>query len=174
MNDSKHNIQVELPAITLPQPRFEQTEPMLLAGLREPLSKNSDQQIPLLWQRFMAFAHTISHRRDQHYYGLCMQADSHKNEFYYMAGCALNDFSDLLVDLSPIIIPSQHYAVFPHDAHLSRIKETLSMIFDEWLPASDFKLATKPAHSVHFFEKYTEAFNLSTGLGGIEIWLPIR
>lgn len=173
MNDSNHNMQADLSTITLAQPRFEQTEPLLLAGIREPLNENSDQEIPLLWQRFMPLANNISHRSDQNYYGLCVQADSHKHDFYYMAGCALNDFNNLSADLSPIIIPSQNYAVFTHDLHVSRIKETISMIFDKWLPTSDFKLAQKPTHSVHFFEKYTEAFSPHTGFGGMEIWLPI-
>jgi AraC family transcriptional regulator len=166
-------MQVELPVIKLAQPRFEQTDPQLFAGLREPMGKNSDQEIPLLWQRFMPLVNTISLRSDKNFYGLCVQAENHKQDFYYMASCALNDFNNLPVELSPIIVPSQNYAVFSHDQHVSRIRETISLIFDEWLPASNFKLAQKPTHSIHFFEKYTEAFSPDTGLGGMEIWLPI-
>ena len=103
-----------------------------------------------------------------------MQADSHSNNFYYMAGCEVTDFSNVPPDLSPIILPSQRYAVFTHTTHLSRIRETINTAFDQWLPNSGYHLAQEPSQSLHFFERYAENFNEQNGFGGIEIWLPVK
>ena len=87
-----------------------------------------------------------------------------------MAACEVSEFADLSTDLSPLIVPAHKYAVFIHESHLSSIRETIHGVFDQWLPASGF---THNAQSIHFFERYGEDFNPVTGVGGIEIWLPV-
>jgi AraC family transcriptional regulator len=153
--------------------RFEKLGPLLLVGLREPLTHNAEKELPILWQRFMASLRDVSHRVDGCCYGLCMQTGNNKADYYYMACCAVSDFTHLNEALSPIIIPSQNYAVFVHHGHLSDMRKTISVAFDDWLPASNWNLAQQSTHSVHFFEKYTEEFDIAAGVGGIEIWLPV-
>ena len=87
-----------------------------------------------------------------------------------MAGCAVSEFDSLPPELSPLIIPSQRYAVFIHNHHVSRIRETIDVVFDEWLPHCAYQHSNQ---SVHFFERYDENYNSQTGLGGMQVWLPI-
>jgi AraC family transcriptional regulator len=71
--------------------------------------------------------------------------------------------------LSRVRIAAQRYAVFTHAEHISTIRRTIKTIWNKWLPESDHQLADAPN-----FERYGEAFDPRTGLGGLEIWIPIR
>lgn len=154
-------------------PRFVRCEPLLIAGQREFLTENADKEIPLLWQKFMLQEHRILHRVNRNFYGLCIRSEKSKDDFYYMAGCLVTDFTDLRREFSPIILSSETYAVFIHDQHVSKIRETIAFAFDEWLPNSAYRLVERPTQSLHFFELYTEEFNPDTGFGGMEIWIPV-
>ena len=65
-------------------------------------------------------------------------------------------------------IPPQTYAVFLHTDHISNIGATCSVIWNQGLPDSGYKAADSP-----WFEHYSEEFDGRTGLGGLEIWIPI-
>ena len=45
----------------------------------------------------------------------------------------------------------------------------MNAIWNDWLPASEYKAADAPG-----FERYDENFNPHTGLGGFEIWIPVK
>ena len=153
-------------------PRFVELPPLLLAGMREPLNEQSAQTIPLLWQKFAPYIGNISHQQgNQVAYGLCVcSSESSNGSYYYMAACEVSEFADLPSDLSPLIVPAHKYAVFIHESHVASISETIHGVFDQWLPTSGF---THNTQSIHFFERYGEDFNPVTGMGGIEIWLPL-
>ena len=153
-------------------PRFVELPPLLLAGMREPLNEQSAQTIPLLWQKFAPYIGNIPHQQGNMVaYGLCVRSSESSNGFYYyMAACEVSEFADLPTDLSPLIVPAHKYAVFTHETHVSRIKETIDSVFDQWLPASGL---THNPQSIHFFERYGEEFCPDVGVGGTEIWLPI-
>lgn len=153
-------------------PRFFELPPLLLAGMREPLNEQSAHTIPLLWQKFAPYIGSIPHQQGNRIaYGLCVRSSESSNgSYYYMAACEVSEFADLPLDLSPLIVPAHKYAVFVHEMHVSRIKETIDWVFDQWLPTSGF---THNPQSIHFFERYGEDYNPETGMGGTEIWLPI-
>lgn len=153
-------------------PRFVELPPILLAGMREPLNEQSAQTIPLLWQKFAPYIGKIPYQQGSMVaYGLCVRSSESSNGlYYYMAACAVSEFSDLPADLSPLIVPAHKYAVFAHETHVSRIKETIDGVFDQWLPTSG---VTHNTQSIHFFERYGEDYNPEAGMGGTEIWLPI-
>jgi len=87
----------------------------------------------------------------------------------YMAGVEVADFSDLPGDFARLRIPGHLYAVFTHQGHASAVRSTMNAIWNNWLPASGYEAADAPG-----FERYDEAFNPDTGLGGFEIWIPMR
>jgi AraC family transcriptional regulator len=66
-------------------------------------------------------------------------------------------------------IPPQTYAVFEHRDHISAIATTWKAIWNQALPDSAYKAADGPA-----FERYPEQFDGRTGLGGLEIWIPVK
>lgn len=175
MNDSKLTMPIDSKAQRqgLTPPRLVNREPMLLTGLREAMCENFSQEIPRLWQKFGGMLDQISHKVDRNCYGLCMKEAQDSPELYYMACCEVSDFGDLPAALSPVILPSHCYAVFQHPGSVIHIKETMFAIFDEWLPHSDYELVQQSAHCLHHLEKYGEQFNPETGLGGVEIWVPV-
>ena len=61
------------------------------------------------------------------------------------------------------------YAVFAHDANISRLNETFRAVLDDWLPASGRALADAPS-----LETYNDAFDPRTGDGGVKLWMPLR
>jgi len=152
-------------------PRFVALPPLLIAGMREPLNEQSAQTIPLLWQKFAPYIGHISHQRGAVAYGMCVHShESSNGHYYYMAGCEVSEFGNLPADLSPLIVPAHKYAVFVHEAHVASIKDTIDYAFDQWLPNTECK---HHSQSIHFFERYGEKFDPSTGFGDIEIWLPL-
>lgn len=152
-------------------PRFVDLPPLLVAGMREPLSEQSAQTIPLLWQKFAPYIGQIPYQRGGTAYGLCVRSSESSNgHYYYMAGCEVSEFGNLPADLSPFIVPAHKYAVFTHADHVSAIKNTIDYAFDQWLPTSGFQ---HNPQSIHFFERYGEAFDPVTGVNDMEIWLPL-
>jgi AraC family transcriptional regulator len=168
MNDSNSTL---LDTNVVLSPRFETTGPLLIAGLREPLDEHAAQKIPALWQRLASCWDDIPQRVGNANYGLCIHLQG--REYFYMAGCAVWDFTGLPETFSPFIVPSQNYAVFSHEENVAKIRNTIDFIFDQWLPDSGYQLLQHQHNSLHFFERYGESFNSETGLGQIEIWLPV-
>jgi hypothetical protein len=53
---------------------------------------------------------------------------------------------------------------------VSKLGDTIPAIFMKWLPASGHE----PIRNSGFFERYGEGFNVESGRGDIEIWIPIH
>jgi AraC family transcriptional regulator len=149
-------------------PRIEDAKPLLIAGLREPIQ--SVAKIPEIWQRAMAYK--FPHQVGRAGYGLCF--DCMSDNFEYLAGVEVSDFSGLPTELSRTSIPAQKYAVFSHQEHVSQLSRTIEKIMSEWLPNSGYQLARATREFPDFFERYSEEFNPRTGVGGIEVWIPVR
>lgn len=155
---------------TLREPQILDAAPLLLAGMREPLDENSAQNIPLLWQKFSPFIGTTPQQIGHNCYGVCAASYANQQMFYYMAAVEVADISALPEALSSMQLPAQRYAVFSHNGHVSRIRETIDAVFDQWLPQAQLGHDNRV---IHFFERYSKDYVPETGLGGIEIWLPI-
>ena len=65
------------------------------------------------------------------------------------------------------------YAVFPHRGHVLKLSETIDAVFFGWLPESGQK-ARGDAETPAFLERYSEEFNPRTGMGGMEMWIPLK
>lgn len=152
-------------------PRIEHAGPLLVAGLREPLDEHAAEKIPQLWQQLVSCWDEIPQRVGPADYGLCIRLRG--REYYYMAACAVWDFTGLPEKFSPFIIPSQTYAVFEHQGSVKNICNTIDFAFDQWLPQSGYQHQATQENALHFFERYGEQFNPQTGEGDIEIWLPL-
>jgi AraC family transcriptional regulator len=59
--------------------------------------------------------------------------------------------------------------VFTHRKHVSTIADTLDAIWTKWLPNSGHQAAEAAS-----FERYGAAFDPRSGMGGFEIWLPLK
>ena len=53
--------------------------------------------------------------------------------------------------------------------HVAKIGAAYAAIWNQWLPASGHVPADAPN-----FERYSEQFDPVSGMGGLEIWLPLK
>ena len=154
--------------VDLEAPRREVGETLLIAGLGERYSFETNRGIPFQWQRFRPYFGNVPGQVGRMTYGVCCNADGAGN-FEYLAGVAVANFADVPAELHRIRIPEQEYVVFRHRSHISGLRQCVYTIWNQWLPASDHVIADSPD-----FELYGEDFDPRVGTGTIEIWLPVR
>jgi AraC family transcriptional regulator len=148
--------------------RFESGKPLLIAGLGERYTWESSKAIPAHWQRLVPYLGSLPRQVGRATFGVSYNGDDEGN-FDYIAGCEVSDFSALPTAFSRLRISAQRYAVFAHGAHISEIRRTVCTIWTRWLPDSGHEVADAPS-----FERFDDAFDSETGIGGLEIWIPIK
>jgi AraC family transcriptional regulator len=156
-----------VPAPDLAPPRFETIKPMVIAGLVERHSCQSPTGIPDQWQTFVPRLGTIPGRVGSATYGVCYNFDRDSN-FDYMCGVEITGAVALPKGMTSVTIPAQTYAVFTHRGHISGIRSTLAAIWSKWFLESGYKAAEAPT-----VERYGPDFNPMSGMGSVEIWVPI-
>lgn len=153
--------------ILLPEPRLTTANPMLIAGFGGSFSVDNVAGIPALWQRFAPHVGHVPRQCGHVTYGVSLNCDDHGN-FDYIAGVEVSDFDALPADFTRTRVPSQSYAVFEHRGHVTAIKQTYTAIWRDWLPQSGRKPADGPT-----LERMDQRFDAKTGMGTLEIWLPL-
>jgi AraC family transcriptional regulator len=158
---------VRAKALGLGAVRFENQEKRMIAGLNEHYTLETRGNIPLQWHRFVPYLGNIPGQKNKLAYGVC-RCTSDGCGFDYLTGVEVSDTNQLPAEFSQVGIPEGRYAVFTHSAHVSLMAQTMDSIWMQWAPDCGLKIADSPS-----YERYTEAFNPATGLGGIEIYLPL-
>jgi AraC family transcriptional regulator len=146
------------PVTAIADPRIEDAGPLFIAGLRLRFTPETRGAIPALWQRFTPHIGSIPGEKKEATYGIVLcEAEEEGDGFDYMAGLRL---------------PKRRYAVFQHMGHVSGIGATCAAIFGSWLPRSGNHLAKG---ALQLIERYDASrFDPRTGLGGLEIWVPLQ
>jgi predicted transcriptional regulator YdeE len=152
----------------LDPPRFEQGKEMIIAGLNKHFTDETRAQIPDLWMKFAPSLGKIPGQKGKSTYGVC-HGEEKAGGFDYMAGVEVQNTKDLPSGFTHLKIPAHRYAVFTHSKHVSELPKTLDAIYCKWLPNSGLQAGNAP-----FFERYTEEFCPDKGVGGIEIWVPVK
>lgn len=147
--------------------RIAERDAMLIFGLSQHYAPQSMGGIPSQWERFLTHFGHIPTQSDKVAYGVICNPDDAGN-FDYICGAEVSEFPSHPAEFARIRIPRQTYAVFLHADHISNVGATCSAIWNQGLPDSGYKAADSP-----WFERYDEQFNGRTGLGGLEIWIPI-
>ena len=155
---------------TLAPPRIEQRGLLLIAGLGGRYSSDTHQNIPALWQRLQPHLGNVPGqvRARGAAFGVCYNMDDDCN-FDYLAGVEVSGFSDLPAEFARLRIPSRRYAIFTHPEHVSTMHSVAMTIWTKWLPESGYEAVDAPN-----LEYYGEEFDGRTGLGGYQIWIPIK
>lgn len=163
--------------IGLGEPRFLVSESMLITGYHGRFNNETRAQIPALWGRFAPHIGSVPGQQGDDAYGVCWNCDS-EGGFDYLAGVRVSPESVHEQDSSAseanammhhVSLPRTRYVVFTHAEHISSLSETFGKIWRDWFPRSSFKATSAPV-----FERYTSQFNPVSGLGGVEIWIPIE
>jgi AraC family transcriptional regulator len=158
----------DTPKTPLLDPRIQDGRPMLLAGFADHFTFENIAGIPGLWQRFREHIGNIPDQVSPVAYGACYNTDD-AGAFDYIAAVEVSDFASLPDSFARLRLAKQRYAVFTHTEHISTIRGTFMAIFNEWLPKSGYQNADAAP-----FERYDERFDGHTGMGGFEIWIPIK
>lgn len=160
---------------TGPEPRIQKAGAMTIAGLRRHHQFGAGMSAGLVdqWQRFSPMIHNVPHARGHAAYGICYDMSADRGGFDYLTGVEVTKADDVAEPLVAITVPAKTYAVFAHPGHVSTIRETVQRAWD-WLPKSGRRHDCSRASEPTFFERYGERFDPQTGLGDIEIWLPVK
>jgi AraC family transcriptional regulator len=156
------------PSPELAAPRFETLKPTLLVGLTERYNCQAAGGIPDQWQRFSPHLGTIPNQVGQVAYGAIHRFDAEEN-FDYLCGVEVRDATAVPQGLTSLPLPAQRYAVFRHSGHVAGVRATCDAIWSNWFPTSGCEPAEAP-----MLERYGPEFNPTTGMGGLEIWIPIK
>ena len=148
--------------------RFVNGKSLLIAGFGERYTCETSKAIPTQWQRFLPYFGNVTNQVGKDAFGVSCNHDD-EGYFDYITGVQVSDFCDLPANFSRLRIGPQKYAVFFHGAHISTIRRTVNTIWSKWLPESGHEVVDAPN-----FERYGERFDPMTGMGGLEIWIPIQ
>ena len=154
--------------IALSEPRFVDSDTLLIVGIKRRYNDDTSSQMPAQWQAFRPHIGHINYQRGNVAFGLLCNSDNEGN-IDYVTGVEVSQLSEAAEDLDGIRIPPQTYAVFKHDSHVSEIRRTWKTIFAKWVPEANCKLVDAPQ-----MERYGEVFDPQTGIGDIEIWIPVE
>lgn len=160
-------------SVRLEEPRMEDGKALLVAGLMKTFKPTEMNDVPLLWKELIPLLGKIPGQVDRRAYGVVYNLKEGAG-FAYLAGVEVSAASNIPDELNVVRIPELAYAVFPHPGHVSTLKDTVSTIFTEWLPASGLYIAQTDEEMPDLLERYGEGFDPATGTGDIEVWVPIR
>lgn len=149
-------------------PRFENSKELLIAGLKNHYELETRKNIPAHWTRFASYLGKVPGQVGKVSYGVCYNCQS-DSSFDYLTGVEVTDTKGLPADFAHVKVPAQRYAVFTHEKPVAQIPQTIETIWMKWVPDCGLNVAATPC-----FERYTEAFNPQTGMGGTEIWVPLK
>lgn len=163
----KQEAGIRAQTLGLGTPRFERGKEMLVAGLNESYTFETRVKIPMQWERFVPHLGKVPGQVGSHSYGVCWNVTA--SGFQYLSGVEVKEGSKVPAAFVSVSLAAREYVVFTHAEHVSAIGATIDKIWNQWVPQSGLKIAQAPC-----FERYTEEFNPHTGMGGMEIWLPVE
>jgi AraC family transcriptional regulator len=152
---------------TITPPRIVASDALLIFGLGQRYNR-SNAGIPSQWDRFLPYLGTIPNQIGQVAYGVICNTDD-TGSVEYICGVQVSEFPAYPAEFTRLRIPPQTYAVFEHHDHVSAVSDTWQTIWNHALSSAGYVATDGPA-----FERYGEQFDGRTGLGGLEIWVPIK
>jgi AraC family transcriptional regulator len=152
----------------LASPRLVTSEVLLMFGLSENYQCSSKAGIPSQWNRFLPHLGPIQNQVGGVAYGVIYNSDDSGN-VDYMCAVEVTEFPNHPAEFTRLRIPPQTYAVFEHRDHISSISASWKAIWEQGLAKAGYQAADGPA-----LERYGEQFDGRTGLGGVELWVPVK
>jgi AraC family transcriptional regulator len=151
--------------VALAEPEIREREAFRVVGLSARCSFEDISAIPGLWQAFNAREDDVAGAMRGVAYGVCCDADEN-GHFRYLAGV---EASDVPQGMDVVSLPKARYAVFTHRGHVADLPKTVYTIWNKALPDAGLTPASAPD-----FEQYDERFDVTSGRGVIEVWIPVE
>jgi AraC family transcriptional regulator len=159
MNDAK--------STTIAPPQIVRGDTLLIFGLGQRYHE-TNAGIPLQWDRFVPYLGSIPGQVGHVTYGVICNTDD-TGSIEYICGVQVREFPAHPAEFTRLRIPPQTYAVFEHQEHVSAVPITWQAIWNHGISSAGREATDGPA-----FERYGEGFDPRTGLGGLEVWVPIK
>jgi AraC family transcriptional regulator len=157
----------------LAEPRFEHRKAILMAGTRVHYTSETMNNIPAHWERFAKHIGKVPHEVGRAAYGVGFNFVKTPFGFDYMCAVEISAAGQLPGDFTTAEIPAQRYAIFRHDGHVSRIRDTIDAIWNKWLPNSGHRAVVGQPEKPYMIERYGEGFDPQAGMGDLELWIPL-
>jgi predicted transcriptional regulator YdeE len=149
-------------------PAFRQGPDLLIAGLNESYGQDTRAKIPEQWERLAPHLGKVPGQVGPDAYGVCRAAGP-GCRFAYLAGVAVSSADRLPEGFTTVKVEARRYAVFTHPGHVSSLPATIDAIWARWAPDCGLPVAREAP----CLERYTPEFDPGTGLGGMEVWVPL-
>ncbi|PJI84648.1 AraC family transcriptional regulator [Yoonia maricola] len=153
--------------VDVPAPELKTRDAFRVIGMSARCSFGNNAPIPPLWQTLNARVGAFDERALAVGYGVCCDADGHGN-FRYVAGFAGIANTAIPKGMDDVMIPAGKYAVFVHKGHIADFPKTVYTVWNKALP--DAGLTPRQAPE---FELYDHRFDVTTGRGVVELWIPV-
>lgn len=158
------------PAFPLAAPRYETRPAMTIAGLAASYGYEDMGGIPGQWRSFQPYIGSIAGEVEGIAYGAICERTDGEEGMLYLAGVEVREGAGLPKELTAVRVPAQRYAIFLHDGHVSGVGALFGAIWGEWAPAAS---PGPKKGAVSALEVYGPRFDPETGLGGVEVWVPV-
>jgi AraC family transcriptional regulator len=149
-------------------PRIVKSDAILIFGLAQRCKQVGDPVIPSQWNSFLPHLGHIEGQIGSVAYGVIYNPDD-SGDYDYICGVAVRAFPSHPPEFTSLRIPPQTYAVFDHPGHVSEIANTWKAIWEQGLADTGKEAADGPA-----LERYDEKCDGRSGMGGFEIWIPVK
>lgn len=149
-------------------PKFEDGRDLTIFGINRNYTPDTRIAIPQQWEQFVSLLRSrMPNALNATMYGVSWNTKADCS-FDYLTGFESSIEETIPNDLEAIRIPPHRYAVFAHTTHVSAMPKTFDLIWSRWAPACGLKIADAPC-----LERYTQEFDAQSGMGGMEIWIPL-
>ena len=150
--------------MNITEPRIIYKPAFRVAGI--PLEGEPDtSSLDAVWEKLAERFGEIPHADPDQGFGVHTSIDQ---GHIYLAGLAVQKDGHLPEGMAEFDFGPNVYAVFPHRGDLTGLSETIEMIFDTWLPQSDYRLAEE-----FYFEFYDDHFQPGSPDSVIFIFVPV-
>ena len=151
--------------VDVPAPELKERDAFHVVGLGTRCTFDDISAIPGLWHTFNREGGGAPDAVPGAAYGVCFDGDD--KGFRYVAGYG-SKTGECPNGMEKVSIPAGRYAVFTHKGHISDFPKTVYTIWNKSLP--DHGLETRKAPD---FEVYDSRFDVESGRGEVEVWIPI-
>ncbi len=152
--------------VDVSSPTLIRIDAMRIVGISAQCTFEDAGAIPGLWQQFNAREDEVAAAPGPAF-GVCCDADG-AGRFRYVAGMQAATDAPVPDGMDVVTVPACEYAVFQHSGHIADLPKTVHAIWNKALPESGLTHRAVPD-----FECYDQRFDVETGRGTVEIWIPV-
>jgi predicted transcriptional regulator YdeE/DNA-binding transcriptional MerR regulator len=133
--------------------------------------RNQNQEIGVMWSKFLARLGEIERINPTVSYGVCTSPGGlPEGHFEYVSGVEVPEGAPVPEGMVLRTVPAQRYAAFKHIGSDEKLGETYRAVYQEWMPAAGLE----PAISGWDMEVYTEEFDDFSPESVLYIYVPVK